>query len=41
MVGDLIVSVSYCLVGATGLAGYRPRIALLESNNRIKEMIAG
>jgi aspartate 1-decarboxylase len=41
MVGDLIIIVSYCLVEATEVVDYRPRIALLEANNRIKEMIAG
>ncbi|MCB2214513.1 aspartate 1-decarboxylase [Desulfofustis glycolicus] len=41
MVGDLIIIVSYCLVDAADLANYRPQIALLGSNNRIKEMIAG
>ncbi|MBE0583048.1 MAG: aspartate 1-decarboxylase [Desulfofustis sp.] len=41
MVGDLIIVVSYCLVDSTEATDYRPRIALLEANNRIKEMIAG
>lgn len=41
MVGDLLVIVSYCLFEATVMHPRRPRIALLEANNGIKEMIAG
>jgi aspartate 1-decarboxylase len=37
LIGDLIIIVSYILVPEEQLSGYRPRIVLLDANNRIKQ----
>ena len=39
MVGDLIIIVTFAWLGEDEMADYRPAIALLDENNRIKEMI--
>ena len=39
MVGDSIIIVTYALVTDDELKGYHPRIALLDTNNTIKEML--
>ncbi len=39
LVGDLIIIVTFGFYDADELEGYHPRIALLDSNNQIKEML--
>lgn len=39
MVGDSIIIVTYALVTSEELEGYHPKIALLDTNNTIKEML--
>ena len=39
MVGDSIIIVTYTLLADDELKGYHPRIALLDANNSIKEML--
>ena len=37
LVGDLIIIASYCLLDEKELAGYRPKIVLLDRENHIKQ----
>ena len=39
MKGDLIIIVTYGIYNEEELPGYHPRIALLDENNKIKEML--
>ncbi len=38
LVGDLIIIASFCLVEETELGTFKPRVVLLDNDNRIKEM---
>lgn len=40
-VGDLVIIISYALVAAEELAAFRPRIVLVDNDNRVKEILAG
>lgn len=39
MVGDLIIIVTFTQLSAAELEGYHPRIALIDGNNRVKQML--
>ena len=39
MVGDLVIVVSYALYGPEELAGYKPRIVVLDKGNVIKKVM--
>lgn len=39
MVGDLVIVVSYALYGPEELAGYKPRIVVLDKGNAIKKVM--
>lgn len=39
MVGDKIIIVTYALLPENELLGYRPKIALLDDNNRVKQLL--
>jgi aspartate 1-decarboxylase len=39
MVGDLIIIVSYALYSPEELAGYKPRIVVLDKGNQIKQVM--
>lgn len=38
IVGDLIIIVTYCLVDDAVLTGFKPRVALMDSDNRIRKV---
>jgi aspartate 1-decarboxylase len=40
LVGDLIIIASYCCLDEKELAGYRPKIVLLDGKNQIKQELA-
>lgn len=40
LVGDLIIIVTYAHFSEKELIGYHPKIALLDQNNKIKEMLS-
>jgi len=39
MVGDQVILVTYCLADSSELQDYKPKIVLLDSDNKIKRMI--
>ncbi|MDR6998521.1 aspartate 1-decarboxylase [Neobacillus niacini] len=37
--GDIVIIISYCLVSEEKLSEHRPRVAIMDDNNKIKELI--
>jgi len=39
--GDIVIILTYTQIGDEGLTGYHPRIVILDTNNRISELLSG
>jgi aspartate 1-decarboxylase len=37
--GDIVIIISYALVAEEKIAGHKPRVAIMDEDNRIKELI--
>lgn len=39
-VGDIVIIISYALVAEEKVAGHKPKVAIMDENNQIKELIS-
>jgi aspartate 1-decarboxylase len=37
--GDIVIIISYCLIPEEKVAEHKPKVAIMDENNRIKEML--